>query len=340
MGSITQTPFTRLQRLSFVIYEHPDLGAFRSFAQDFGFEEVSSTADEYFFAGYGRDPFVYTARRAPSGAGKRFVGAGFCAETEAEFKKACAHPGAEQVNTVGRPGSGQAVSIRDNNGFVVEVCWGQEEKELPEHGISSVVDGRPVVNGALDKARQGESTRIKSGPAAVHKLGHFGYITDQYEATWDWYTKTFNFVATDILWAPGHKESDVATFFRLDLGKEYVDHHCLLITRAEKPGSTPATTVHHSSFEVEDLDTQMMGHQHLLNAGHELVWGIGRHVHGSQVFDYWYDPSHFIIEHYADGDVVNEECKTTKFEAGNMAVWGPPVPVIWGGKAPVAKVTA
>ncbi|KAK0300376.1 hypothetical protein LTR82_018327, partial [Friedmanniomyces endolithicus] len=175
-------------------------------------------------------------------------------------------------------------------------------------------------------------TRLTRGPAKVHKLGHFGYNTDQYEQTCEWYSQTFNLVPTDVLWAPGHEDVDVATFFRLDQGEEYVDHHCFLVARAEAVDKPAETTVHHSSFEVEDLDTQMMGHQWLRDAGYELVWGIGRHVHGSQVFDYWHDPSHFIIEHYADGDVVNNKYKTLKAEAGNMAVWGPPVPKIWSGE--------
>ncbi|KAK1807264.1 hypothetical protein LTR12_018392 [Friedmanniomyces endolithicus] len=74
-----------------------------------------------------------------------------------------------------------------------------------------------------------------------------------------------------------------------------------------------------------------MGHQHLLDAGHELLRGIGRRVHGSQSLH---------VEHYAGGDVVNDELPTAKFEAGHMAVWGPPVPAVWGGKTPVAKATA
>lgn len=162
----------------------------------------------------------------------------------------------------------------------------------------------------------------------IHKLGHFGYDTSNYEQTIKWYQDNFNLTPTDILHLPGQPKNDVATFCRLDLGREYSDHHCFLVTRREKEG----TTVHHASFEVEDFDTQFMGHQWLDTHGYECVWGVGRHVHGSQIFDYWYDSSGFIVEHYADGDVVNEDVGTTWAEAGNMAVWGPPVPAVWGGK--------
>ena len=77
----------------------------------------------------------------------------------------------------------------------------------------------------------GDFTRMTQSPAAVHKLGHFGYETDNYEATCNWYTSNFNFKPTDILHAPGKEDLDVATFFHLDLGVEYVDHHCLIRNR-------------------------------------------------------------------------------------------------------------
>jgi hypothetical protein len=173
----------------------------------------------------------------------------------------------------------------------------------------------------------GKFVRLTPGPARIHKLGHFGYITDNYENTCSWYSGCFNLVPTDVLFAPENQSLDVATFFRLDLGEHYVDHHSLLITRGESAG----TKVHHSSFEVEDLETQFMGHKWLQARKYDLVWGVGRHFHGSQVFDYWYDTSGFIIEHYADGDMVNNTTEVTRAAAGNMAVWGPPVPEIWGG---------
>ena len=163
----------------------------------------------------------------------------------------------------------------------------------------------------------------------VHKLGHFGYLTPNFEATCDWYKATFNFMEIDVMHAPHNDEIILGRFYRLDLGEEYVDHHSLLITRGDGPSSYP----HHSSFEVEDFDTQLLGHDWLTEKNYELVWGVGRHIYGSQVFDYWRDTSDYIVEHYADGDLVN--CHTA-VEHGKMGVEG----AIWGPGAPSFKPRA
>mgnify|MGYP002260725590 CR=1 FL=1 len=46
----------------------------------------------------------------------------------------------------------------------------------------------------------------------------------------------------------------------------------------------------HSAYEVVDLDAVGQGQQVLRAKGHKHLWGIGRHVLGSQIFDYWFDP--------------------------------------------------
>ena len=114
-------------------------------------------------------------------------------------------------------------------------------------------------------------------------------------------------------------------FFHLDLGGEYSDHHTLFLQRGS-PGQK--TAVHHCSFEVEDFDTQVLGHEFLLSRGYKLLWGVGRHILGSQIFDYWKDTSGFTVEHYADGDVVNQDTEVLRQEAGpnTLSVWGPPLP--------------
>jgi hypothetical protein len=75
---------------------------------------------------------------------------------------------------------------------------------------------------------------------------------------------------------------DVTTFLHLDRGSELVDHHCFFFFEG------PKTHVHHSSYETHDFDTQVLGHDWLREHGYESCWGIGRHIMGSQIFDYWY----------------------------------------------------
>lgn len=59
------------------------------------------------------------------------------------------------------------------------------------------------------------------------------------------------------------------------------------------------------------------------------AWGIGRHVLGQQIIDYWWDVRSNMVEHYADGDLVNQDRVIGYVEAGSdsLAVWGPQVPV-------------
>ena len=169
----------------------------------------------------------------------------------------------------------------------------------------------------------GEFQRFKHGPAPVHKLGHFGYISKMFDEDVEFYTSNFNFVPSDIL-TNDKKDQDINCFFHLDLGEEYVDHHCLFLVRA--PFVFPETRMHHTSYEVDDFDTQLIGHDWLLKKNYKLVWGVGRHILGSQIFDYWRDPSGFTIEHYADGDLVNSSHNVSREPDGgplSLAIWGP-----------------
>jgi hypothetical protein len=51
-------------------------------------------------------------------------------------------------------------------------------------------------------------------------------------------------------------------------------------------------------------------------------------VMGSQIFDYWFDQSRFILEHYVDGDLVNDETPINRTMAApdNLHVWGECMP--------------
>lgn len=325
----TTVPRVNLQRLSYVVYQHVDIDDFERFSQDFGFKRIDGSFGDgdILFEGYGPDPYLYVARRAPFGEGKAFVGAGFVARTLEDFENAKSLPGAKVVDISHLPGGGSRVDITDPNGYQVEIVFGQGNRKTPNNGVSNVYEGAPNVNGSMVKPRRGVFNRMTEGPAMVNKLGHFGYLTDRYADTCTWYSTNFNFKATDIVHVVNDPSAEFITFFHIDLGKEYSDHHSLLVAKREAPKS--GTSVHHASFEVEDLDSQMMGHQWLDKKGRDLVWGVGRHIMGSQVFDYWRDSSGFIVEHYADSDVVNEDHKTQRVGGLAAAIWGPPMPNVW-----------
>jgi hypothetical protein len=55
---------------------------------------------------------------------------------------------------------------------------------------------------------------------------------------------------------------------------------------------------------------------------------MGRHILGSQIFDYWQDPWRAKHEHYCDGDVFTADVPmgVHPVSAGAMAQWGQPMP--------------
>ena len=61
--------------------------------------------------------------------------------------------------------------------------------------------------------------------------------------------------------------------------------------------------MNHAAFEVVDYDDLMCGHNHLKAANRTPAWGVGRHILGSQIFDYWRDPWGNELEHWTDGDL-------------------------------------
>ncbi|KIY03095.1 uncharacterized protein Z520_01562 [Fonsecaea multimorphosa CBS 102226] len=320
----------RITKLSHMRYQHPDLNKITTFLRDFGMHVVKKGENERWFRGYGPDQYVYYARQGP----KKFLGGAFEVESKEELEKVTKLPGATVLTNgieemTDAPGGGYIVTIADPEGFNVNFIYGQaevkEERQKP---------GKLLVNDETDKPRAKAFQRFEPGPAAVHKLGHFGINVDNFPETMDWYTRHFNLYPSDILYVPQDSidpatgkpaRKEVGLFASIDRGQKCVDHHTFFMTTTV-PGKDKH--VHHSSYEVHDFDTQLLGHQWLAEKKYEPVWGVGRHILGSQIFDYWWDVSGFMVEHYADGDLVNEDTPVGygPAEHEGLAVWGPEVP--------------
>ena len=71
-----------------------------------------------------------------------------------------------------------------------------------------------------------------------------------------------------------------------------------------------------------------MGQEYLLSRGWKHAWGMGRHVLGSQIFDYWRDPWGDKVEHFCDSDLFTADHPTSvsPLTMGSLYQWGPPTP--------------
>jgi hypothetical protein len=66
-------------------------------------------------------------------------------------------------------------------------------------------------------------------------------------------------------------------------------------------------------------------HEYLARLGkYEHMWGVGRHLLGSQVYDYWCDPWGRVHERWADTDRLNAKSGTNLLPAEEALVsqWG------------------
>lgn len=274
-NGIDASKHVKLVKVAHMRYQHPDIPTITKFLKDFGMHIVKQEGEEkVWFRGYGTDQYVYYAQKGPE---KKFLGGAFEVESYADLEKAAKLPGAGQIEEMkDAPGGGYILTLYDPAGFPFNLIHGQQPVstgDLPD---------KLLQNYEVEKPRVRKFNRFTPGPAAVHKLGHYGYCVQDFQAQLDFYTHNFNFAPTDFLFAPVEGETkDVAVFMHVDRGDQPTDHHTLFMA------TNPTTHVHHASFEVHDFDTQQLGHQWLSSRGYTSVWGVGRHILGSQIFDYW-----------------------------------------------------
>ncbi|KAG2016878.1 hypothetical protein GB937_006081 [Aspergillus fischeri] len=304
-----------LVRIAHVYYTHQDLNAAHDFLIDFGFHEVKRDRKTVYYGGTGPDPFIYCAREGPE---NQFGGAAFEVESKDDLEYAAESlPGATEIyELTDAPGGGLCVTFRDPaDGFLFHLVYGQGKKQtvtaLPQlsYNLPNIKNRPANLTQRFQPCEFSDSRSLPSldsradrlyiAPAPVHKLGHFGMCVTNFAKTYEFYTRRFNFAPSDIV----HDDAgrDITTFLHLDRGDTLVDHHCFFFFEG------PEAHVHHSSYETHDFDIQNLGHDWLRKKGYKNCWGVGRHIMGSQIFDYWFDTSGFIVEHYVDGDLVNSQ---------------------------------
>jgi len=144
------------------------------------------------------------------------------------------------------------------------------------------------------------------------KLGHVVLGTTELDASQRFFIDGVGFKVSDTV-------AGLASFLRCS-----TDHHNLLVQPA------PVQLLHHTSWQVDDVDEIGRGARALLEADPSRhVWGLGRHHIGSNFFWYLRDPAGNFTEYYADLDCILDDqlWKPGVWDGPNsLYSWGPPPP--------------
>lgn len=303
-------PLIKVTDIAYVRFRAPDLQKMAAFLNDFGMEEFTRTDTALYMRGTGSDPYVHVTERGEPG----FIGPVFQAESEQDLMtlaSACDLP----VERRTEPNGGLVVRLMDPNGFPVEVV----------HGITPVEcqDNRAIVpsNDVFTTARLNEVKRVGHGPSHILRLGHCAIGATDYAQSAAWYHRHLGLIKSDEIYI-GEKDAVFGAFMRCDRGDMPVDHHTLFIVGTGTPG------FNHAAWEVSGMDDLMLGHEVLIEKEHTPVWGVGRHILGSQVFDYWQDPWGHKVEHWTDGDLfrADHEAGLEPVDVLMNTQWGKPAP--------------
>lgn len=296
--------------IAFVRFQAPDLEKMRVFLEDFGLRCFDADGRLY-AAGSDGSPFAHVTQLGSPA----FLGLGFQAETLADLER-LAKSENKVIERADTPGGGHRVRLTDPDGFEVDIVAGQER------GTASPLDPDVPFNSAAERRRFRTVVRVRPGPSQVRRLGHAVLMVSDFSRSERWYKDRFGLITSDQVEI--QSGIPIGAFLRCDRGHVPTDHHTLFLAQAlQGPG------FNHAAFEVGGFDDLMTGHTYLKSRQHSPAWGVGRHVLGSQIFDYWKDPWGHELEHWTDGDLLTaaDAPGVASLEELLGTQWGSPHPL-------------
>jgi hypothetical protein len=300
-------PIIRADAVAYVLFERPELDRQLAFLQDFGMHVAEASESAIFLRGHGISPWFYCVSK---GNKARFLGAGYSVKSAEELDFLARETGST-IERCDGPGGGTRVRLYDPDGFIVDVVYGREPVERM-NARSEV----PAPNTPALKSRVNVGVRSTAEPSPLEKLGHMVLSVSNFNESSQWYMRHLGVIPTDVQCVADG--TPALAFCRLDRDDEPADHHTVVLLQHLGPG------LMHTAYETLDLETVGQGAQYLKSKGWKHFWGIGRHVLGSQIFDYWHDPYGDELEHYADGDVFTADHPTQYhlLDRGSLWAWG------------------
>ena len=298
----------KAREIAYVRLSAPDLDTQERFLTAFGLLPAERSDTRLYMRGTDPAQYIHVTELGEP----KVLGFGWHAASADDLEVVAAHPDAiSAIEAIDGPGGGRRVRLQDPNGYLAEVVHGIADAGPVEVSPRQMNDARAPLN------RKGVLMRTRPGPSQVKRIAHGVFFTPKFAETLAWYRKTLGFIGSDDLYVDD-PSNVVASFNRCDAGEAYVDHHSFFTMANDRCG------LNHVSFEVQDLDDVQLGHDHLKQSGYTHVWGIGRHVPGSQIFDYWEDPWGRVHEHWTDSDRLNVSNGTNlvPIAEGLASQWG------------------
>jgi hypothetical protein len=306
----SRNPVIKVDDIAWLEFEKPDLLLAEAFAHAFGFATVLRTGSELQLRG--TDPGVpcVIIRR---GNNTGFRGMAFTAHDEADLLRLTEATGA-RTRPLSDTTGGLAVDLVDPSGIPIQVVAGT-------HQLNALPAQSPhTFNFGDDLPRVNATQRPPRAPTKVQRLGHVVLQSTVYTKALNWYLDNLGMIVSDFQFFPGQRDrGPTMSFIRCDRGMSPADHHTVALALG------PTNRYLHSAYQVCDLDALAAGGEYLKDHGYQRSWGIGRHIQGSQIFDYWRDPDGFLVEHFADGDMFDctLEPGWAPLTASGLAQWGP-----------------
>jgi catechol 2,3-dioxygenase-like lactoylglutathione lyase family enzyme len=282
-------PVIKVTDIAFGRVRVPDLDVMEEFLTSFGLTRADRTNNALYMRGTDPVHHIHVTEKGEPG----FIGLAYHAASDDDLVRLAKSPGASAVEAIDEPGGGKRVRLREPNGYQIEVV----------HGMAAVpaipVALDPLNTGSEPLRRAGKLMRLAQEPTPIKRIGHGVLGSPNVAETVRWFRETLGFIGSDDVY-DGNEENLVGSFNRCDRGETFVDHHTLFVVRNKTAG------LNHLSFEVHDIDAVFTNHEHLKRLGkYEHMWGVGRHLLGSQVYDYWCGPWDIVHERWADSDRLN-----------------------------------
>lgn len=201
-------------------------------------------------------------------------------------------------------GSAEGFWFRDPDGILFQVKVGAKTQPdhktaMPDLSIPSNVRGAP----ARSKAPRERPTR----------MSHMALFTSNVTRSLDFHIRALGVRLAD-------RSGEIIAF---TYGRHGSDHHLLAFLSGGGPG------LHHSSWDIPSVEDCGRTNTQLRAAGYDRHWGPGRHVLGSNYFNYtkdkfgqWWEASAHIdfIEKNADWTIANFA------DEDSLYLWGPDMP--------------